>query len=72
MKFIKDNENLINVAVSRAKDYFFTFGERSIAGGGDTSDNAAQLLLDYTCSEITQEAGRRQDLISIGNFCILS
>lgn len=54
-KFIKDNENLINVAVSRAKDYFFTFGERSIAGGGDTSDNAAQLLLDYTCSEIPKK-----------------
>lgn len=50
--FIKNNDNLINVAVSRAKDYFFTFGERSIAGGGDSSKNAAQLLLDYTDSKI--------------------
>ena len=35
--------------------YAITFGERSIAGGGDTSDNAAQLLLDYTCSEIPKK-----------------
>lgn len=55
--FIKNNENLINVAVSRAKDYFFTFGERSISGGNDSSRNAAQLLLDYTHIQIPQKIG---------------
>jgi len=55
--FIKNNENLINVAVSRAKDYFFTFGERSISGGNDSSRNAAQLLLDYTHIQIPQNIG---------------
>ena len=55
-KFIKENDNLINVAVSRAKDYFFTFGERSIGGCTDNEDdkdkNVAQLLLKYTKTEI--------------------
>ena len=56
-KFIKDNDNLINVAVSRAKDYFFTFGERSISGGGN-SDNAAQMLIDYTESQVPDKCHR--------------
>ena len=59
--FIKSNDNLINVAVSRAKDYFFTFGERNIAGGGDNSQNAAQLLLDYTDSEIPKKLGEENN-----------
>lgn len=50
--FIKKNDNLINVAVSRAKDYFFTFGERSISGGKGVSNNAAQMLIDYTESQL--------------------
>lgn len=56
-KFIKDNDNLINVAVSRAKDYFFTFGERSLSGGGGNSVNAAQMLIDYTELQVPDKIG---------------
>ncbi len=63
-QFIKNNKNLINVAVSRTKDYFFTFGERSISDEKIDSKNAAQLLLYYTREEIPELLGKQKQISS--------
>lgn len=61
--FIKNNENLINVAVSRAKDYFFTFGTRSFNGYvSGKPNNAAALLLDYTKQEIPKWLNNKENI----------
>lgn len=48
--FINNNESLMNVAVSRAKDSFLVFGDRGCLVGGAKS--AAALLKEFTGEEV--------------------
>lgn len=48
--FINNNESLMNVAVSRAKDSFLVFGDRGCLTGGAKS--AAALLKEFTGEEV--------------------